>query len=359
MLSGNKGDWSEVYALFKLLGDGRLYTGDADLNKLEDLFYPIVKIIREEVAGRVEFQIDGQIVIITDDDSKVEFSISDFVLQAANLLNRIKQSESSFQLPEIESFMNSVLCKSLAQSSAHKSDIQIVIYDKRVNQSAELGFSIKSQLGGDSTLFNSNIRKTNFVFEVQNLELTTAEIAQINSINPKTQKIKKRLEAIRALGGTFKFFGLEGDVLNNNLVLIDSRMPEILAEVILTYFSTTSSSLKDLTEILREKNPLSFDMQHGHDFYQYKIKHFLTDSALGMTGSKVWQGKYDVTGGYLVVKNDGDVICYHVYNRNQFEDYLFSNTKLDTPSSTRHKFGTLYSDNGQLKFALNLQIRFK
>jgi HpaII restriction endonuclease len=100
-------------------------------------------------------------------------------------------------------------------------------------------------------------------------------------------------------------------------------------------------------------------LQHGHNFYEYKIKHFLTDSALGMTGSKVWLGAYDITGGYLIVKKDGDVLCYHVYNRNQFEDYLFANTKLDTPSSTRHEFGTVYEENEQLYFALNLQIRFK
>lgn len=320
MLSGNKGEWSEVYALFKLLGEGKLFPGDADLNKLENLFYPIVKIVKKEVSGRVEFQINGKIVVISDDSEKLEMPISVFLRQAASLLDKIKQSEGSFQIPEVESFMRSVLCNSIAQSSTHKSDIQIVIYDKRVNQSAELGFSIKSQLGGDSTLFNSNKRKTNFIFRVCNLKINQQGINRINSINPKT---------------------------------------EILSEIILTYFSTKYSSLVDLTKIIHNKNPLNFDMKHGHSFYDYKVKHFLTDSALGMTGSKVWSGAYDITGGYLIVKNDGEVLCYHIYNRNQFEDYLFANTKFDTPSSTRHEFGTLYEEDEQLYFALNLQIRFK
>lgn len=48
MLTGNKGEWSEIYALFKLLGDTKLFSGDADLNQVEELFYPIVKIIRTE-----------------------------------------------------------------------------------------------------------------------------------------------------------------------------------------------------------------------------------------------------------------------------------------------------------------------
>ncbi|NLB89535.1 MAG: HpaII family restriction endonuclease, partial [Syntrophomonadaceae bacterium] len=40
MITGNKGEWSEVYTFFKLLSDGRLYAADADLNKIEDIYYP-------------------------------------------------------------------------------------------------------------------------------------------------------------------------------------------------------------------------------------------------------------------------------------------------------------------------------
>jgi type II restriction enzyme len=77
-----------------------------------------------------------------------------------------------------------------------------------------------------------------------------------------------------------------------------------------------------------------------------------------MMPSKVWTGKYDATGGYLIVKENGDVLCYHIYNRNEFEDYLLNNTKLDTASSTRQGFGEIYEENGELYFNLNLQIRF-
>ena len=61
---------------------------------------------------------------------------------------------------------------------------------------------------------------------------------------------------------------------------------------------------------------------------------------------------------YLIIKENGDVLCYHIYNRNEFENYLFNNTKLDTASSSRHQFGTIYTESGELYFKLNLQIRF-
>lgn len=99
-------------------------------------------------------------------------------------------------------------------------------------------------------------------------------------------------------------------------------------------------------------------IKHEHLFYTYKVKRFLTDIALGMMPSKVWTGEYDATGGYLVIKESGDILCYHIHQRNEFENYLFENTKLETASSSRHGFGKIYEKDGDVFFNLNLQIRF-
>ena len=37
MLTGNKGEWSEIYVLLRLLADGKIYAADSELNKLEDI----------------------------------------------------------------------------------------------------------------------------------------------------------------------------------------------------------------------------------------------------------------------------------------------------------------------------------
>lgn len=161
------------------------------------------------------------------------------------------------------------------------------------------------------------------------------------------------------MGGKLSFTTLEHGVFKNNLVLIDSLLPNILADIIKTFFTSDLSAIEELTSNINETNPLNYDTTFAHTFYEYKIKRFLTDVALGMTPSKVWSGIYDATGGYLIVKENGDVLCYHIYNKNQFEDYLFANTKLETASSTRHEFGKIYEEDGQLFFKLNLQIRFK
>lgn len=253
--------------------------------------------------------------------------------------------------------MKSVNCQTLKAKSTSKTDIRIVIHDQRINQTAELGFSIKSQLGGEATLLNAG-KTTNFIYQINGFKPSAKEIKTINEIDTKS-KIKDRIEAIKKLSGKLKFITLEQDVFKNNLVLVDSLLPNILAETLKTFFTTNLSTTKDLTENINKNNPLNYDKQFAHTFYEYKIKRFLTDVALGMTPSKVWTGVYDATGGYLVVKENGEVLCYHIYNRNQFEDYLFNNTKLETASSTRHEFGKIYEDDGQFYFKLNLQIRFK
>jgi hypothetical protein len=241
--------------------------------------------------------------------------------------------------------------------SDSKTDIRIIIHDPKINQSADLGFSIKSQLGSDSTLLNAGTT-TNFIYQVLDFNPTPLQIEAINNIETKS-KIKDRTKAIKDAGGNLKFIALENKVFENNLILIDSLLPNIAAAVVEAFFSSTDNTLKDLTESIQQLNPINYDNSSAHTFYEYKIKRFLTDVALGMTPSKVWNGVYDATGGYLVVKENGEVLCYHIYNRNQFEDYLFKNTRLETASSTRHNFGRLYEKDGKYFFKLNLQIRFK
>jgi len=356
MITGNKGEWSEIYALFKLLGDKNLFAGDADLKKIENLFYPIIKIIRNETGGNYEYEITGDLVVVSGGREKLRIPVKTFSEQAVNLLSKIKGSTGAFCIPETEAFMKSVNCGYLKAKSTSKSDIRIVIHDQRINQTAELGFSIKSQLGGDSTLLNAG-KTTNFVYQINGFNGSTSDIQKINVIDTRS-KIKDRLEEVKKLGGKLKFLSLEQDMFKNNLVLIDSLLPNILAEVIKQFFTSNLSRISSLTEEISSKNPLGYDTQFSHSFYEYKIKKFLTDVALGMMPSKVWGGLYDATGGYLIVKEDGEILCYHIYNRNQFEDYLFHNTKLETASSKRHDFGKVFSEGENLYFKLNLQIRF-
>ena len=357
MITGNIGEWSEIYALFKLLGDKQLFLGNKEIERLEGFVYPIINILRTEKNGTFKYSVHDNIILITGNKKVLKIPISDFKNKALFLFKAIKKKkERTFSIPEIEKFMHSINCTSLKAGSTAKTDITIIVHDQRTNQQPTLGFSIKSQLGSPSTLLNAG-KTTNFIFKINNANINNSDFNVINSISSRS-KIKDRISFIQKCSGTFHFVKTEKQIFSNNLVLIDSLLPEILSQIVFDYYTSPISHLTDLVEKIADSNPLNFDIDNNHNFYEYKIKRFLVDVALGMMPSKVWTGKYDATGGYLIVKEDGDVLVYHVYNRNEFENYLLNNTKLDTASSSRHNFGKIYKENNQLYFKLNLQIRF-
>lgn len=144
-----------------------------------------------------------------------------------------------------------------------------------------------------------------------------------------------------------------------NLQMIDTVMPDIVGEMVFLFFCGHGNSIKELVDLLEKNNPLKFDLGLQYPLYEYKIKALLTDIALGMTPAAPRKGKYDATGGYIIVKADGDILCYHIYNRNEFQTYLLDNTRLDTASTSRHDFGSIYVLNDEQLINLNLQIRFK
>ena len=357
MLTGNKGEWSEIYTLLKIIADKNLFAGDSDLNKIENLIFPIIKVLRDESNGTYQFSYDSDFVLITGNKEKIRLSVNEFRDKAVFLLSRLKESTSStFSIPEIEKFINSFSCVSLKAKSSVKSDIRVVIHDQRTGTSPELGFSIKSQLGEASTLLNAS-KATNLIYRIKNPRLSENHISEINTINSRS-KIKDRLEQINQNSEGLEFVRTQSSVFGNNLALIDSLLPSLISQIVYQFYSSTNSKTIDLLKSVTAQNPLNFNTESNHPFYLYKIKRLLTDIALGMMPSKVWTGELDATGGYLVVKEDGEILCYHIYNRNEFEDYLIVNTKLETASSTRHDFGSIFSEGEELFFKLNLQIRF-
>lgn len=360
-LTGNKGEWSEIYALLKLLGEGKVYAGDQNLNKIQDLFYPIIMILRQEKDGNFNYKLKDTDVVIQTCEGKelLRFPASVFLDEAEKLLKAINESEGAFAIPKVEIFMNSIHCHSLKAKSADKTDIRIILHDRRTKMNSEMGFSIKSQLGGNSTLLNAS-KATNFNFKIEGASLSDEEIANVNSLNPKRNKVIDRVVAVKKKGGKLVFDKVDNPIFRNNLIMLDRDLPAIIAHLLLEQLDSGVSTLNELVEKITENNPLNYDIAHASPFYVYKIKHLLTSAALGMMPATAWSGKFDANGGYLVVKKDGEILCYHFYDRNRFEDYLFSNAYLERSSTSRHEYASIIKeDDGALSFKLNFQVRLK
>lgn len=363
--SGNKGEWSEIYTLLKLASEKGVFAADSELNKIEGLYYPIIKILRSELEGTFEYHLNSKIVVKNSSDEVLsEFTLDDFSEKAQSLLNRIQEATgSSNRFEEFEEFLNQISCNTLKAQSNEKRDITLVVHDPITHHEPELGFSIKSKLGGDSTLLNAS-GATNFIFKITGHNFSKEEVEHINSLDGRG-KIQDRVDKIKESGGTFEFSHVSSEIFEQNLRVIDSMLPEILAEMLLIYFSGKDNQVQDIIERLNKENPCKFPTGNGHPFYDYKVKRLLHDVSLGLTPGSKWTGKFDATGGYLIVKESGEILCYHIYNANEFQDYLAKNTRLESPSSSRHGYGELYTSKQDILnedtgffFNLNLQVRF-
>lgn len=373
-ITGNKGEWSEVYAHLRLLADGILYSGDEKYKKLSDLYFPILKILRMEknFAEDNVYSIDNvnRQILVHGNQNEITISQDRFDEMAKILLHKIKSGRAQggkekLEFADVEAFMNELDMHELKAKSIEKKDIRMVIHDMRTDRTPEMGFSVKSKLGGRSTLVNSNKDGTNFLYRITG-GITQEQVDILNAMSDTKEKrrkgfFQKWFEKIEEWGYSVEYVGMMNNIFFMNLRYVDTNFHKILAECLLAYYGhKTDSKLSNILEYVAEKDPCELRDEHsGKKWYEYCMKQFLIIYALGMTANKAWDCKYVANGGYIVVKEDGDIVCYHFYDRNQLENYLFNNTAFDTPSTSRHDFFQIWrDDSGETFLKLNPQIRF-
>jgi len=354
MLKANKGEWSELYALFKIFDVKQVAAADEKLNPIKGQFYTFLKVIREDnPESKLEYNLEKPgLVVIYDADGNEQKTLntSELGTKTRKILESIIQSSSpSFEIPLAENLMSEYLLNKIKANSSQKADLVAVLLDRITSQKPELGFSIKSQLGGASTLLNASAQ-TNFIYKVNGY---SGAIEDINNISGSS-KVRDRLSELKKKGATLEFQSTSSSVFNSNMRFIDSSFTSIISGMLVAYYSGQGKNVPDLCRIVGDAKIPDMD---GNEI-AYKVKAFLRAIALGMVPSKPWDTYLNTYGGYLVVKENGEIVCYHLYNDDQFKDYLYNNTHFETPSTGRHGFGILYEENGELKIKLNLQIRF-
>lgn len=356
-ISGNKGEWSEFYVLLRLLADGKLSPDITSLPYYSTLYLPIISIFRSENRSHhIEYKLNGKayIELYLNNAFIKKISVKDLENYANFILNAIKNGKGngSFSIEGSESIMDNLCCKKIKADSRKKVDITIKIHDPITNFHRVCGYSIKSDLGNSPTLLNAS-ESTNFKFEVLGVE--DSDISFINNItkNGKTDLIS-RLQRIPDIN----FTSVNDKTFSKNLLFIDTQMATILAEMLKIFYRDNISCCAEIATLLgnSQHDPLNL---HVENLYRHKIKKFLCAIALGLTPTEEWNGLDEANGGYIIVKENGDISAYHLYDRDNFETYLLNNTKLEKGSSHRHNFGSIYIENGKKFINLNLQIRFK
>ena len=344
----NRGEWSELFVLVKLLSTGALpyETGDGNSDKTT---FPVISISRNISGENHQFRISHGLIEIEKTSKQ---SVTSTIFQqslssyASVLLEQIKNGEGrAFKVPSADVIM-AMLGIEKATGIQGKDDLRITIYDPRTKQQNSQGFSVKSFLGSPPTVLNAS-GVTNMEFEILG-ELSDPERIELNQLGPMA------LVSSLIKNGHELVLSKIDDRFAQNLKMIDSDMDSLIGHIVIASYTGRGRTWPDIVKILTDDNPLNYSSQNIESRYTHKIKDLLEAVALGMRPAQPWTGTREAEGGTLIVASNGDILCHHSLDKDSLRNYFFSKTRIDTPSR-RLKFGSI---NGN-KLVLNFQIRIK
>lgn len=378
----NKGEWSEMYIFFKLMSDRKVYVADKDMNKLKDVFLNIVSIIREEQAGKEYRYYTGDTVRITLNGADIKtLDSSVFTEKAARVWKMITDNKgnTTFTDDEIQEFLESIFVHNITAPAQKRNDyfggtkdIVLDTHDYRSGVNQIMGFSCKSDIDAASTLFNASGDNTNFEYELVG-NIDDDVMNRFNALYKEVIRKGKvcrdvatsdRMNYLKFCGIDVKFTNAVKQTTQQNLIRCGGfETPLLVAELLKYYYynkSGTDTSVNEAIKHLADSDAVGYGFGDLYDTYHLKVANLLYAMFTGLRFSKPWNGKSDVSGGYIVVKRDGDVVAFHSCIADEFKDFLVDKLRFEAPSCGRHDYMSIYKKpNGKYYLKFALQFRFK
>lgn len=259
--------------------------------------------------------------------------------------------------------------------------------------------ALEQKLDFDMSNIKSHIKKSHILFDYSQTsgfvyKIVGCDERGMHKLNANDSLVDI-VASIRS-NYSLEYVGCRNEIFEQNIKMVDSRMDEILQYALLLrvgYLQNDSSTMVASTcQVLAEKNPLN--VRNPQAFYTSKLKSFLFASFAGMTASEEWSGRKLLTGGYIDVDKDGDMLYYRAISDDVFENYLYQHTYFDRPDRGELKevaveegkcfleknrllteeeknniitgchgkkgdFGYVYQEGDGFYIAINFQIRFR
>ena len=349
-ITANRGEWAELYALVRLLLNNSVPSLDKNLDPIPGRLFQFLELMRKDDGAVLKFvPYDSPLV---SSGSEHLPSRTDLESDAASFWTELQSTKgAAFESKHGSKLMKLLGISVLKAQSTEKVDLYARLAGLMGSDDSQLGFSIKSQVGANSTLINAS-GQTTFKYMVEG---GSVDIESINSINTSS-KIRDRVKAIHDSGAKLVFSSVPSSTFQGNLDLVESTLKQNLADLLLVFYTTDNRTVLECINSLASgsADPL-FEKK-----LKYSIKNLLRVAALGMMPGTEWDGDLTAYGGYLVVKADGNLGCFHLQKDDEFKNYLLENTKFETPSGStgRQPFGELHKTDSGITFSLRLQIRF-
>lgn len=369
----NRGEWGEPYTALRLLGDRKLFLSDENGDVNPEEWMEVLKVVRQETANRLvtySCNVNNMDIDIEVNKQFTSRIPAKHFLRIAEMLKADISGASgrSFNVSkEVLDFIERAEMHHLKAKSIEKSDIIISARDPRNSIVREnIGFSIKCEFGENPTLFNTaKASAAKYRISGMNAQLMN----QINSIvdSKGHASVTGRCAQLRKSNCKLFFSGYEYAArekccaFQENLDQINPRLPKVIERMMWNHFMEGQAEIDiaTVTNRIIMENPCG--ISRGDSKYPYMVKMFLYSAYCGMTASTLWDGRSTVKGGYITVKDTGEVVANYALESESFKNFLFSHCYLDFPSTDKGHgdYGRVYEENGEYFFKLNFQIRIR
>ena len=347
----NKGEWTELYVLGRLLADGEFAVLGSESAGPEHRVR-VLGTYRHTVESETGFAIEGDHVV----GSGGLRIPRDLIRHSVDGMSKeIKKGSTGSRVFALKSghVLLDLLNISHFKSANQKADIYLHVEDPLRGLRDRPGYTVKSFLGANPSLFNAS-KATRFTYL---LDPTPSEL-EIEKLNQLSGE-RVICAALRKAGISLELCVDQVDaVFYENLFMLDSALVHVLGHLVATYYSLgdrETTSVEKLTTILSAQNPM--DVRRPGSYYRLKVTEFLEAVALGMTPKAEWDGRWNAPGGLIIVNAEGSLTCVPLTDRDRHRDFLFQNSNFDRPAHDRSDFGKIYSAAGKAFIAANFQIR--
>lgn len=372
--SATKRELGELYTFFRLLADGKVSLGTPSAEASEQTC-PVAMIQRMEHDGARRYYIEEEQVRIVygevdkhtggfspkSDIKEVSFPREEFADASAFVWTLMKEGRPAsdgsdgIEVPdELEAFLDEVRIYDLEAKTEDRTDFSVAFW----HPDAPLtGFNVRCRLSPMNPLLDGG-RTANLKFEQTGVKFAVPTVNKVNALPESPTEVTERMLLIERLGGVLKYADVADKVFRSNLLMIDLHFPRMLAEMVRALHLEGISRVSELTEYIKQLNPLKIkdELIQKHHYYEHKMKQFLVALALGMRPAKIYNGTDSAVEGIFFVDNKGNVLCYHKNNRQVLADFLYQNTRFEKGNVDKDKYGFLERENGVYYFKLNVKI---
>jgi len=355
---GNKGEWSELYALAYLLVNGGANSADENQDPISDEFFEVLQVVisDHDVQAELKYEINENTIEIFENENHVKSVQKKQVKEQIDFFFQDLTSglgKKTFEIKSGHELMHLLNKKTISAGSGEReTDLSLVIRDQETGgKTPRFGFSIKSQLGQASTLLNSS-GSTNIIYKV--VPKSGSQFKDLPDLSSTPSSHPQNVRKILESGFNLNFEAYQNEIFSENLSYVDSQLPTNFASVVLE--SYIHDEFKGFADICERVFPTS---EKRSSQPLFKLKELLGAISMGLRPSHEWKGNSSKFKGLMVVKDGGQVVFYFMNSRLNFEEYLYTNVRFERPSTKRHKYGFLYEKDGSMFIKLNVQIRFK